>query len=266
MTEIKKAYVDTSIGQMHYRYAGEGDWLLLLHQTATCSEVYEPLIGLLASSFSVVAIDTPGFGMSASPPRPYTISDYALVLQEALDAIGIATTSVFGHLTGASIASEFAASAPRRVKKLMLMRPICFEAEELKRRLDQIVGGSIPTMMYNEDGSYLKEVWDDLIGRQAGQKLDRETRHREMVWRLKAGPRFFEAPAAVFSFDMPGRLPLIQAPTIVLAGEDDSLQNGAKLATSLIKQAQLQVVPGSGHWVEIEHYQELARIILEFLS
>ena len=265
MAEIKKAYVDTSIGQMHYRYAGEGDSLVLLHQTATCSEIYEPLIDLLASSFSVVAIDTPGFGMSTAPPRPYTISDYALVLQEVLDAIGIATTSVFGHLTGASIASEFAAGAPHRIEKLMLMRPICLEAEELKRRLDQIVGGSIPIMMFNEDGSYLKDVWDDLIGRQAGQKLDPETRHREMVWRLKAGPRFFEAPTAVFSFDMPGRLPLIQASTLVLAGEDDSLQTGARLATSLIKQAQLQVLPGNGHWIEIEHYQELARIIIEFL-
>ncbi len=266
MVEIKRAYVDTSIGQMHYRYAGEGDSLVLLHLTASSSEVYEPLMGLLASKYSVVAMDTPGFGMSDAPPRPFAIPDYAAVLQEALDGIGIATTSVFGHLTGASIASEFAASAPHRVEKLMLMRPVCLEAEALKHRLDQIVGGSIPTMELNEDGSYLKGVWDDLIGRQAGQRLDHETRHREMIWRLKAGPRFFEAPMAVFTFDMPGRLPLVQASTLVLTGENDSNQSGAKLATSIIKQAQLQLVPGDGHWTEIEHYKEMARIITEFLS
>ena len=148
MVEIKRAYVDTSIGQMHYRYAGEGDSLVILHQTASSSEAYEPLMGLLASRFSVVAMDTPGFGMSDAPPRPFTIPDYALVLQEALDGMGIATTSVFGHLTGASIASELAASAPQRVEKLILMRPVCLEAEELKRRLDQIVGGSIPAMTF----------------------------------------------------------------------------------------------------------------------
>ena len=96
MVTIRKAYADTSIGQIHYRYAGEGEKLLLLHNSPSCSEVYEPLMKLLAPSLSLVALDTPGFGMSPFPPNRYTIPDYARIVFEVLDDLKVAKNQCSG--------------------------------------------------------------------------------------------------------------------------------------------------------------------------
>ena len=75
---IRRAYADTPYGQLHYRHAGEGEPLLLIHQTATSSYAYEPVMAYLASSCRVIAVDTPGYGMSDYPTnREYTAADYA---------------------------------------------------------------------------------------------------------------------------------------------------------------------------------------------
>ena len=86
MVTIRKGYVDSSVGQIHYRYAGEGEPLLLLHQSATSSVVYEPIIQHLASNYSTVAMDTPGFGMSDYPEDKFTVPQFAKIVLEFMDA------------------------------------------------------------------------------------------------------------------------------------------------------------------------------------
>ena len=100
MERVRRGYQDTTIGQVHYHHAGAGEPLLLLHRGAATSEVYVQLMGLLASDFSVVAVDNPGFGMSDHPPRPYTIPEFVQVVLEVLDGLQIDTTHVLGHHTG----------------------------------------------------------------------------------------------------------------------------------------------------------------------
>ena len=70
---MRRGYADTAVGQVHYREAGEGEVVVLLHQTASSSIMYYRVMPYLAGRFRVVAMDTPGFGNSdalAGPPGP----------------------------------------------------------------------------------------------------------------------------------------------------------------------------------------------------
>ncbi len=262
MAEIKKAYVDSSIGQLHYRYVGEGDRLLMLHQTPSCSEVYEPIMQLLAPYFSIIAVDTPGFGMSPYPPHTYSIPEYAEIMLEFLDALSIEKTSLFGHHTGACTACELAASAPERVDKLIASKPILwFDNDSRRERLARVT-----PLVLTEDGGYLQETWEDFVGRQQGDAIDLDIKHREITWRLKAGPRYVDTIKAVFTHALQDRLPLIEAPTLVIAGEFERGVDGAKAAAELIPRARFQLVSGGRNWFEIEKYQEVAEIIRDFLT
>ena len=51
-TIIRRAFVDVPFGQMHYRYAGEGPVLVLLHASPGSSKQLEPLIARLARDFT----------------------------------------------------------------------------------------------------------------------------------------------------------------------------------------------------------------------
>ena len=118
---IRRAYADTPYGQLHYRHAGAGEPLLLIHQTATSSYAYEPVMAHLAPSCRVIAVDTPGYGMSDYPVnREYTAADYARTFAAFLESLDIERASVFGHHTGASFACELAAAFPEKVDKLIV--------------------------------------------------------------------------------------------------------------------------------------------------
>ena len=68
---IKKGYIDTTDGQVHYRVCqGPGSLpLVCLHQTASSSQMYENLMETLHGQYRVFVLDTPGFGQSFVPPQ-----------------------------------------------------------------------------------------------------------------------------------------------------------------------------------------------------
>src|SRR5687767_10607772 len=101
MSEIRRGYTSNRWGQVHYREAGSGPPLVLLHLTSAWSDMYTELIPYLATSRRVIAPDTPGYGLSDPPPEAPGPSGYAAALAETFDALGIDRAAVFGHHTGA---------------------------------------------------------------------------------------------------------------------------------------------------------------------
>ena len=74
----RRAYIDLPSGQLHYREIGEGEPLLLLHQTPSSSLQWEAAYPLLAAAgMRVIAPDTPGYGMSDPPAGTPTAEGYA---------------------------------------------------------------------------------------------------------------------------------------------------------------------------------------------
>jgi len=54
---MKRAYVDLPGGQLHYRYCGQGEPLILIHMSGSSSDEFEEIGGYLQDSFSVYALD-----------------------------------------------------------------------------------------------------------------------------------------------------------------------------------------------------------------
>ncbi|WP_245545831.1 alpha/beta fold hydrolase [Nocardia higoensis] len=115
---MRRTYLDTPRGQIHVRLAGDGDDLiLLLHQTAASSVMYERFAAeMLAAGcgarYRLLAPDTPGFGMSFTPDRPYDLNDWAADMFAALDSVDAGRVHLLGHHTGAAIAGVMAATRP----------------------------------------------------------------------------------------------------------------------------------------------------------
>ncbi len=59
---VRRAFLDAPEGQIHYRTAGAGRPVLLLHQTPRSSDEYRDVIPILARELRVVAMDTIGYG------------------------------------------------------------------------------------------------------------------------------------------------------------------------------------------------------------
>jgi pimeloyl-ACP methyl ester carboxylesterase len=148
-----RAYADTPFGRLHYASAGEGPTLLLLHQTPRSHDEFREVQPLLATGRRVLAMDMLGFGMSASLPAPQRIEQFAAGAFALLDALGVPDAAVLGHHTGAVVALEMAASAPDRVRALILSSTPWTGPEY--RTHDPAVD-NVPCA---QDGSHLTELW-----------------------------------------------------------------------------------------------------------
>ena len=114
---IRRDFADLPTRQVHFRHAGEGPPLLMLHASPGSSKQLEGKIEALSRHHRVIAPDTPGNGDStpldiAAP----AISDYAAALVQFLDAMGLEQCDVYGSHTGANIGLELAVRSPERVR------------------------------------------------------------------------------------------------------------------------------------------------------
>ena len=113
----------------------------------------------LASAHPVLALDTPGYGMSDPPSHQCTTADYARHVVAFLDALHIERTSIFARHTSAAIAYEVAAAYLHRVDKLIVYGVPYYE-EPL-----ELFEARLRRFRLKGDGSHLMEVWDDVTNR-----------------------------------------------------------------------------------------------------
>lgn len=105
---ISRHYLTISRGasarRVHYRRAGKGPPLLLVHQSPRSSAEYEPLMLQWGEHFTCIAPDTPGFGQSDPLANPAPeIEDFADALIEFCDAVGLEKITGYGFHSGGII-------------------------------------------------------------------------------------------------------------------------------------------------------------------
>lgn len=264
---LKRAFLDTPDGQIHYRIAGTGEPpLVLLHQTARSSDEYTEMMPILARNRRVIAMDSMGYGDSDKPPKWYSIEDYAKSVIMLLDTLNISRAVMVGHHTGSKIAIEVAATYPERVAKLVLLGPYSWKKETRQRVVSQ--KGLWQDMEVKEDGSHLMEIWRrDLEAKGASPEL----RNRVFLDRLKAGANSRSGSWASASYQQEERLPSIQCPTLIIWGTkdiDDHEQIGlyAHNIAEAISNCKVTKIQGGTGSLPNQMPDEVARLILDFIA
>lgn len=145
--------------QLHYRRAGDGPPVVLLHPSPQSSAFSVPMARRLANNFTAICVDTPGYGLSdrlpGEPSKP-ELQDYVAPLRMFLDALGIERAALYGNATGAEIAQLFAYTHPERVAFCMLDTAGHKEDADL----DAMLAGYFPDVTPRRDGGHLLTHWD----------------------------------------------------------------------------------------------------------
>lgn len=234
MTAVHKGFVDVPHGQVHFRYGGRGPVVVMLHDAPRSSVAHVPNIEWLGEHFTVLALDTPGYGNSTPlPMADPEIPDFAAALATTLDALGIERCALYGCHTGAKIALCFAADHPARAALTILdglalpARPAT--AEVLERYL--------PDFEPVADGSHLVQLWARTLDfhryfpwfdRRAGTRLARGlpddlALHEYAVDVLMAGRHWSSAYRAALRHLAPPDVSRLRSRTVFMAREDDVL-------------------------------------------
>lgn len=155
---IKRAFVSVNNGkQIHYRTAGNGAPLVMLHPSPQNSETLIPAISKFSEYYRCFALDTPGYGLSDDIEEENPdIGDYVSPIMEAITNLGIDKFCLYGSATGGQIGIELAKRFPDRILLLMLDTNGHFTQQEI----EDTMNGYFPPVDTKRDGGHLLTYWD----------------------------------------------------------------------------------------------------------
>lgn len=206
------------------------------------------------ASWSAIVPDLPGHGKSAGTERSQ-IADYALDVLALMDALKIESALLAGHSMGGAIAQWLALEHGNRVQGLAL---ICTGARlpVNPALIDAIVTQPAATIKRLLRWMWSPDAPTELVA--ASAAILKETKPLVMQRDFLACARF----------DIRARLPDINAPTLVIAGEADKMTPPA-LSEELVAKvadAKLVALAGGSHMAHLEHAAATAAAISDWLA
>lgn len=106
---------------LHYLTEGSGSPALLLHGLGGFAAVWRHNLAALGRHASVIALDLPGFGLSAKPHGPYSLAFFARAIEGFRRALGLDRLTLVGHSLGGAVAVAYALAYPTRAERLALL-------------------------------------------------------------------------------------------------------------------------------------------------
>lgn len=259
---VKKGYIDISNSQqLHYRHVVPKDCtpgvIVFLHKSASSSRSWEKLMLHYASEgFACYALDMPGFGGSFDP-TPEQMEEiertgtewFAAVFIAALTRLGVTKHRfhIIGHHSGASLATQIAASHPNLVQSICQIGATTIGYEE-RQRMRKIF--LIPFNQPVEDGQHLQKTWDYLGNMGIGDNL--ELRQREAIDHIRAWKGRMLIYGAVWDQDAETLFMRVKCPILVLCARDDVLYEHMDNVKKLRADAQTGIVGGANFSTELD--------------
>lgn len=220
-----------------------------------------PFLDALAKSRTVIVPSLPGYpGGGLGHTVLDTHIDWVLAVRQIVEKAGLVGSDLLGASVGGSFAAEMAAIFPGHVRKLALIAPFgLFDevdpaADPWAQRRDRVAG-----LMCADPAQ-----WEALVAPPEGAN--------SVEWPIEM-TRAAEAAARAFwplgSTRLEKRLGLIEAPTLLLWGDQDAVLPpgyAEKFAEGITGPAKVEIVAGAGHLAYLDQPEAVARAVLDHLS
>jgi pimeloyl-ACP methyl ester carboxylesterase len=224
--------------EVEWHVVGGGSPLVCIHGLGGSSRWWLPVLPELAAEHEMHLIDLPRFSMF-SDFEPDDASEW---LEQWLEAAGLEAPSLMGHSLGGLLAAELAARI--ELDRLVLVAPAGLPTG--RSAIEELI--ALVNALRQTDSAFLARIGVDVL--RWGP---------EALWR---GMRY------VFDADLTAQLELIEAPTLLVWGEEDDLVPVAQAETwqQAIPDARLVVLPETAHIPMVESPDAFADAVLEFLG
>lgn len=260
--------------EVAYTIEGDGDEtvLLIMGLGGRAADWGTCFPGELARKYRVVRVDNRGVGRSPKVAGGYTLSDLARDAVAVLDHLEIEKAHVAGISMGGMISQLVALEHPGRVANLLLLsthfggRRVEAPHPDAMRLFDPgefLNHGRDPAAMMRFTLSIITAPGFSEKNPGVVEEMIANVREQPT-----SGSAFMAQVQAILTSDRADLVREIRHRTLVVHGNDDKLippSNGRALAEA-IPGARLVMMNGVGHMPMIEAPDELARIVLAFLS
>ncbi|PPG28963.1 alpha/beta hydrolase [Pseudoclavibacter sp. RFBG4] len=213
---------------------------VLIAGIGVASNYYENLAPGLGEFGPVHALDLPGFAGVPYPKRPMSIQRYAAVVGTVIDELGLEDPVLVGHSMGTQVVSELASQRPE-LSTVVLIGPVTNPRER-----------SLPKLAFRFLESSAREPFRVAMLATGAYLL--------------CGFRWFSAVLPrMMRYRIEDVLPRIQAHTLLIRGEHDSLvpRQWLRDMERLLPRASTWEIEGAAHSVMYDHAKGVAELCVD---
>ena len=234
--------------------------MILLHGYTDSSVSYELMLPHLPDSVHAYAYTQRGHGDADKPVAGYRVEDYVADVAAFMDAMDIEAAVIAGHSGGSYTAQRFALDHPDRTLGVVLIgsfrafhdNPVILEFQEAVSELTDPV-----------DPEFVREFQESCVTQPVpGGFIDAivagSMQVPARVWK--------DYLAGLLEADVPTESGVIDAPTLILWGDQDAFcpRSDQDALLAAIPQARLETYRGAGHCPHWEQPERAAAEIAAF--
>ncbi len=119
-TPVKSGHIEANGINYYYEIHGKGEPLLLLHGGLGSTQMFGPLLPILAEHRQVIGVDLQGHGRTALGDRDIRLSDIGDDMFTVLKALGHSHVDVLGYSFGGGVGLRLAVQHPQMVRRLVV--------------------------------------------------------------------------------------------------------------------------------------------------
>lgn len=246
-----------------YRFDGDAakPVLVLSNSIGTTLRMWDGQVGELSRHFRVLRYDFRGHGGSSAPVGAYSLDRLGRDVIELLDALGLGRVHFLGLSLGGFVGQWLGIHAPERTDRLVLsntsshLGPASYfderiadvrQAPDMSETAEMFLNNWFPATMVAANGPVIAEFRTMLL----------------TIDRLGLAGLF----AAVRDADLRRTIALINRPTLVIAGEHDTVTaaSHSELIAAAVPGSKLVLLPAV-HLSNVEYPAEFMEAVLDFL-
>ena len=269
--------------RLHYRLAGAGEPVVLLHGWPQHSLQWHAVAPTLANTYQVLVPDLPGCGGSSIPRSGFDKRTLAETVRELVQQLGLGPIRLVGYDHGAGVAYNYASRHPDEVERLALVEyvlPGCGYERAMLPVPEWHTGSNwqlalftVPDVAEFAFRGRERELltwffWHAACNPTAVSPghLDEYVDQISKPGALRAGIEFYASVWDDLRDNQASMQTPLPMPVLGVGGRYNMGEFVAKAANAIATDVRGEVIDGAGHWVADENPAALTRALLGFLE
>lgn len=258
----KKTINDITI---NYELEGEGKTIVFVHGLSDSLAYWKVLSENLKNDYQTLIFDLRGHGESSDDDRNTTIDLYQEDLYQLLKSLNIENAVFVGLSLGGNVILDLAVNHPEMVNGLVVMSSFPEQDEKLKNIFDDFDNAIDEGFVEFFDTILPYTLPDDILEehKELLENVKVEAAKTANIEGIKKGIN------AGYGFNLTDKLNEINAPTLVIAGEEDNLTtlDIQRKISDNIQDSELIVLEKTKHNILIgRNIEKVLNIINDFMS
>jgi pimeloyl-ACP methyl ester carboxylesterase len=278
---VLKKFVEVGRAKIAYIEEGNGPSVIFIHGYPTSSFLWRKVIRILGSEYRCYAPDLLGLGdTEVSLEEDFSMSSQAEMIKGFMDALKIDHASIVAHDQGGACGEIFATRYSDRVENLILVDCVAYDNWPVSRVKLRMRLAKFPITAWMSESYWLMKLFNSSNFGFRGSVYDKSCITDEVIGeylrpiyttreRKRRFRRFLLSGNCQYTMGVASELQKFNKPTLIIWASEDRflpVSWGEKLYNEIPGARRFEIIPFTGHLLPEEKPDEMAKLIVDFLS